>query len=50
MSTEDAKRIMLEGKGSHFDPVLAELFDSLSDEFARIAKTCNAAIPFSGSI
>jgi putative two-component system response regulator len=45
MSTGDAKRIMLEGKGSHFDPVLADLFDSLSDEFARIAQTCNAEIP-----
>jgi putative two-component system response regulator len=44
MSTEDAKRIMLEGKDSHFDPVLVDLFDSLSDEFARIAKTCNAEI------
>jgi putative two-component system response regulator len=44
MSTEEAKRIMLEGKGSHFDPVLADLFDSLSDEFSHIAKTYNAEI------
>ncbi|MDR0452896.1 MAG: response regulator [Treponema sp.] len=45
ISTDDAKRIMLEGRGSHFDPVLADLFDSLSDEFAQIAKTYNLEAP-----
>jgi putative two-component system response regulator len=45
ISTDDAKRIMLEGRGSHFDPVLADLFDSLSDEFAQIAKTYNLEMP-----
>jgi putative two-component system response regulator len=39
MSTGEAKKIILEGKGSHFDPVLTDLYETLSDEFARIADT-----------
>ncbi|GHV45099.1 two-component system response regulator [Spirochaetia bacterium] len=32
---EEAVRIILEGKGSHFDPVLVEMFEGISYEFKR---------------
>ncbi|MDR1932486.1 MAG: response regulator [Spirochaetales bacterium] len=44
LSTKDAERIILEGKEKHFDPVLIELFQELSPQFARIAEYCNAAL------
>jgi putative two-component system response regulator len=34
----EAREIILSEKGRHFDPVLVEIFDSLSDKFAEIAK------------
>lgn len=33
---EDAVGIILEGKGSHFDPVLVDIFESLSDDFKKM--------------
>jgi len=33
---EDAVRIICEGKGKHFDPVLVDLFMEISDEFKKI--------------
>ncbi|GHV66937.1 response regulator [Spirochaetia bacterium] len=38
MSTDEARKIILEGKGTHFDPALVEMFSELADEFARVAK------------
>jgi putative two-component system response regulator len=40
-SHEDAVRIILEGSGSHFDPVLADLFRRISDEFKLIRGDLN---------
>jgi len=34
---EEAVRILLEGKGSHFDPILIDLLEGISHEFKRIA-------------
>jgi len=36
-SHEKATQIILKGKGSHFDPVLTELFEKVNHEFKRIA-------------
>jgi putative two-component system response regulator len=44
LSTQEAERIILEGRGKHFDPVLVDLFQELSPRFARIAEHCNAAL------
>jgi putative two-component system response regulator len=33
MSHEEAVRIILEGRGSHFDPVIVDMFATISDEF-----------------
>jgi putative two-component system response regulator len=32
---EEAVRIILEGKGTHFDPVLVDVFEQVADQFAR---------------
>jgi len=34
---EEAKKIIEESSGTHFDPVLVEVFQSVSDEFAEVA-------------
>ncbi|MDR1579937.1 MAG: response regulator, partial [Synergistaceae bacterium] len=34
LSHEEAVRIILEGKGTHFDPVLVDVFEQVADEFA----------------
>lgn len=39
MSHDEAMRIMLEGKGSHFDPVLIEAFVEVEPQFNQIAAT-----------
>jgi putative two-component system response regulator len=44
LSTQEAERIILEGREKHFDPVLADLFRELAPRFARIAEHCNAAL------
>ena len=36
---EEASRIIIEGSGNHFDPVLVEVFQGISDQFARIANS-----------
>jgi putative two-component system response regulator len=38
MSTDEARKIIIDGRGTHFDPVLVDLFEILADEFARIAR------------
>jgi putative two-component system response regulator len=40
----EAERIILEGKGTHFDPMLVDLFHDLESQFAQIAEHCNAAL------
>jgi putative two-component system response regulator len=37
MSTDEARKTIVDGKGTHFDPVLVDLFETLADEFAAIA-------------
>jgi putative two-component system response regulator len=44
LSTQEAERIILEGKEKHFDPVLVDLFQDLAPRFALIAEHCNAAL------
>jgi putative two-component system response regulator len=44
LTTQEAERIIFEGRETHFDPVLVDLFQELSPEFARIAEHCNAAL------
>jgi putative two-component system response regulator len=44
LSTQEAERIILEGKEKHFDPVLTDLFKELAPQFARIAEYCNTAL------
>jgi putative two-component system response regulator len=36
-SHEEAVQIIMDGKGTHFDPVLADLFFSVADEFNKTA-------------
>jgi len=38
---EEAVRIIIEGKGRHFDPVLVDLFAEVSDEFQKISWTAS---------
>jgi putative nucleotidyltransferase with HDIG domain len=38
LSCEQAKEIILEGKGKHFDPELVEIFEKNYDEFVKIHK------------
>jgi putative two-component system response regulator len=44
LTTQEAERIILDGKEKHFDPVLVDLFEDLSPDFAHIAEYCNAAL------
>jgi putative two-component system response regulator len=39
LNHNEAKRIIAEGKGTHFDPVLVETFAKVSGRFAQIAET-----------
>jgi putative two-component system response regulator len=36
-SPEEAKKIILSEKGTHFDPLLVDIFEELSDDFAEIS-------------
>jgi putative two-component system response regulator len=38
INTDEAGKIIIAGKGTHFDPVLIDLFETMADEFAQIAK------------
>jgi putative two-component system response regulator len=44
LTTDEAERIILEGREKHFDPVLTDLFKELSPQFAQIAESCNAEL------
>ena len=37
-TAEESAKIIIEGSGSHFDPVLVETFKKLQDDFAKIAE------------
>jgi putative two-component system response regulator len=37
MSTKEAETIILTGKGAHFDPILVDVFETMTDKFAQIA-------------
>jgi putative two-component system response regulator len=38
LSTEEAKLIIEGGKGTHFDPVLVDVFSEVADQFAAVAR------------
>jgi putative two-component system response regulator len=38
LSHEEASKIIIEGRGVHFDPVLTDLFVSVADKFGMLAK------------
>jgi putative two-component system response regulator len=38
LSTEEAEKIIIEGRGTHFDPSLIEVFQLVKDDFAEIAR------------
>ncbi|MDR1506100.1 MAG: response regulator [Treponema sp.] len=42
LSTQEAERIIIEGREKHFDPVLVDLFKELAPQFSLIAEHCNA--------
>ncbi|MDR1043054.1 MAG: response regulator [Clostridiales Family XIII bacterium] len=44
MTVEIARKIILEGKGSHFDPALVDIFTEVEGDFAAIAKEYQAQI------
>ncbi|MDR1798137.1 MAG: response regulator [Clostridiales Family XIII bacterium] len=37
-NTEEAKQIIEEGRGTHFDPALVDVFHKIADEFANVAR------------
>jgi putative two-component system response regulator len=41
MPPEQAKAIILEGSGTHFDPTLVDIFEEIADEFENIATLHN---------
>jgi putative two-component system response regulator len=42
-SPEEAAKTILDGRGTHFDPVLTDVFGELSPQFAQIAATTGAS-------
>ncbi|GHV53744.1 response regulator [Deltaproteobacteria bacterium] len=40
-TTDEARRIIEDGKGTHFDPVLIEVFSKVADKFAAVATVQN---------
>ena len=43
-SHEKAVKVILESKGSHFDPVLTDLFEKINREFEKIAEEVNSEL------
>jgi putative two-component system response regulator len=37
MTTDEAKTIIVNGRGTHFDPILVDVFEELANQFAAIA-------------
>jgi putative two-component system response regulator len=48
-SAEESARIIIEGSGIHFDPMLVNVFKKITDKFAAIAKDYNDDCPISKS-
>jgi putative two-component system response regulator len=44
VSPAEAEKIILEGKGTHFDPLLVEVFQSVAPKFAKIAEWKEAPV------
>jgi putative two-component system response regulator len=44
-SAEESARIIMEGRGRHFDPLLVDLFEKLESQFADISRRYNDDIP-----
>jgi putative two-component system response regulator len=44
LTTQEAERIIFEGREKHFDPVLTDLFKELAPQFALVAEHCNTAL------
>jgi putative two-component system response regulator len=44
MSTTEAAKIIIEGKGTQFDPVLVDIFQTVAPKFARIAERENPSL------
>jgi putative two-component system response regulator len=40
IATGEAERIIIEGRGVHFDPALVDVFQAVADSFADIADNC----------
>jgi putative two-component system response regulator len=38
LSHDDAVKIILEGRGTHFDPVLVDVFEQVADQFKELSK------------
>jgi putative two-component system response regulator len=38
LSTDQARQIIEDGKGTHFDPVLVDVFSKVADKFAAVAR------------
>jgi putative two-component system response regulator len=43
-TNEDAKKIIIDGFGSHFDPTLREVFCAVTDEFSYVAKNLGMGV------
>ncbi|MDR1778713.1 MAG: response regulator [Clostridiales Family XIII bacterium] len=43
-STEEAKAIILEGRGTHFDPALVDVFLRVADQFAQVVQESAFAV------
>jgi putative two-component system response regulator len=39
LSAEDAIRIIMEGRGVHFDPILVDIFDRVTGKFANVSES-----------
>jgi putative two-component system response regulator len=48
MTVAEAQRIILDGRGTHFDPALVDLFEKLADQFAQIAEDSNKQLQEQG--
>jgi putative two-component system response regulator len=49
LSHEEAVKIIMGGKGIHFDPILTDLFGSVADEFAETVQQREREIALSGT-
>jgi HD-GYP domain-containing protein (c-di-GMP phosphodiesterase class II) len=48
-SHEEARRLILEGRGTQFDPAIVDAFETLEDDFVLVRNRFdNASSPFDG--